>query len=149
MPKVIKDSGWSKALLDLMKKYTLTVGVHAGDADRGDGSSSAQIGFWHEMGSGNNPPRSFLRATFDSNLDKYKKLANTAAGKAARGDITAEQALSLVGLKIASDVKEAIRAGIDPSLKPATLKKKKGKSTPLIDTGQLLNSIDFEVKSGV
>ncbi len=38
-----------------------------------------------------------------------------------------------------------IQRGIDPALKDATIAKK-GSSTPLIETGQLINSIDFEVK---
>ena len=54
-------------------------------------------------------------------------------------------ALGRIGLKIRDEIKERIRSGIEPGLAEAT-KDRKGSSTPLIDTGQLISSITWELR---
>jgi hypothetical protein len=145
MAKIVKDSGWDRKVLDLLKRKTVTVGIHEKDAARKeDELTNAQVGFWHEFGTADVPQRSFLRDTADRNSLAYRRFLRKAMERAAKGKFLASQAFKLVGFKVASDVKERIRAHIPPPNAPSTIKKK-GSSTPLIDTGSLLNSIDFEV----
>ena len=49
-----------------------------------------------------------------------------------------------MGVQIVAWIKETIVAGLEPPNVPATIARKKS-SKPLVDHGQLLNSIHFEV----
>lgn len=145
MARVIKDSGWSREIKQLLERVTVTVGIHEQDASRkiDDGLSNAVLGFWHEYGTSRAPQRSFLRSTYDRKEDEYRRFFKAAMARAARRGKRI-RALDLVGMKIAADVKETIRAHIPPPNAPETIAKK-GSSTPLIDSGELLNSIDYQV----
>jgi hypothetical protein len=112
-----------------------------------------QIGMIHEFGLGRMPTRSFLRANFDDNHRKYQKalvqgvrrelLAATRSGVVL--DISNTQTLRRVALKVEGDIKRRIRAGIRPANTPATIRRK-GSSTPLIDTGRLIGAIGSEIR---
>lgn len=134
---------------------TVKVGI-LGDAtenQRTDGTlSNVEIGTIQEFGAGNVPERSFLRSTMDEKGGDYRRLmANglrQAFGqKGAELEASTERVLNLVGMKAAADVKNKIRAGIAPENAPSTIAAK-GSSTPLVDTGQLLNSISWQVTKG-
>ncbi|MEY0908199.1 hypothetical protein AB7180_15570, partial [Providencia rettgeri] len=56
-----------------------------------------------------------------------------------------DRPFAIVGEKLAGEVKRKIQAGINPPLDPKTVKRKKS-SKPLIDTGNLLQSITYEVR---
>jgi hypothetical protein len=148
MARVVKDSGWSPKLRrvfrSLLRQREITVGIHKKDIGRGSDQTNAQIGFYQEFGTSKIPQRSFLRSTFDQKVTEYRKLNKKAMVQAAKGRIGVEQALDLLGQKIASDVKAKIRSKIPPPNAPSTIKAKSS-STPLIDTAQLLNAIDSEV----
>jgi len=146
MKRVVHDSGWAKQLTDLMKKHVITIGIHDKDSSRDGGDlPNAQIGYIHEWGLGNNPKRSFLRSTADEKRDSWLKLLERAFKKVAHRQMSARTAFELIGNKAAHDVVMKINSNIPPELSEAT-KDRKGKSTALIDTGQLKNSIDFEIK---
>jgi hypothetical protein len=144
--KVIKDTGWSRKILELLERKDVTVGVHSKDAGREGGPNNAQIGTWHEFGIGN-PPRSFLRSTFDENLRNYQLFLSRSWGQAlSRGSGDFATSLARVGLKIKNDVVNKINAGIKPGNEESTIARK-GSSTPLVDTGQLKAAINFEVEA--
>jgi hypothetical protein len=126
-----------------------------GDTDkneRTDGPlTNVEIGAIHEFGGGNVPQRSFLRSTVDLKQAEYRRLINNGLRKMVthRGGSLRDGAmrlLELVGMKAAADVKARITegAGIPPPLAPSTIARK-GSSRPLVDTGQLLNSISWKV----
>lgn len=143
--RVVKDSGWSPKLKALFKKYDLTVGIHVEDNGRNDqGLTNAQVGAFHEFPNSRVPQRPFLRPTFDEKQNDYRKYLSRAYAQIAKRGGDPKTALELIGMRVASDVKNRIRDGIPPTLKASTVKRK-GSSTPLIDTGQMLNSIDFQV----
>lgn len=147
--KIIRDSGWSPKIKRLLKGATVTVGLHEDDSAREDDSATnAMIGFWHEFGTKDVPARSFLRSTADKKSRAHKALISKIAAKAVRNELPMEHGLGLFGMKVASDVKEKIRSHIQPPLKDSTIAAK-GSTTPLIDTGQLINAIDHEVRTGV
>lgn len=107
----------------------------------------AEIATVHEFGApeAGIPERSMLRANDFKNRKLYRQLINTMTKQIFKGDLKPLQVLELLGLKIVTDVKNRIREGIKPDLKPATIKRK-GSSKPLIDTGQLINSVSHQVK---
>ena len=126
---------------------SVVVGVTAKSNARSDELTNADLAMIHEFGSPahNIPERSFLRKPLINNAEAVANLAKNAIGKFIAGEISAAEALGVIGEEAKGISKEAVTNGIAPSLKPATIKRKKS-SKPLIDTGQLINSITYEVR---
>lgn len=113
----------------------------------GNALSLAQIATVNEFGGGNVPERSFMRSTFDENRSKYQKRLERFLVQVIDGKIDLDRALGLMGTIVVRDVKVKIRDLRDPPNAPLTIKLK-GSSNPLIDTGRMRQSIDFEVRGG-
>lgn len=107
--------------------------------------SLLEVAAVHEFGAGHVPARSFIRATIDEKRSEIERLQEQLAVKVVEGKITPEDALGLVGAKVAAWCQARIAAGIAPPLKPATIARK-GSSTPLINTGQLRSAITWRVE---
>lgn len=123
------------------------VGVHGANASASHGAATnGEIAEFHEFGTARVPMRSFVRATVDAKATELKAALRTAAMEVSRGNLTQTQALELIGLKLAGDMRQRIADGISPPLAAATIARKgAGKTTPLINTGQLRSSIDSAV----
>lgn len=106
--------------------------------------SVLMVAEWMEFGTSTIPSRSFIRAWFDENQAENKVQAQAALRAVARGAITKERALELLGQKFVAGIQARIAKGIPPELKEETIRRKKS-SVPLIDTGQLRSSVTFEV----
>lgn len=91
------------------------------------------------------PERSFIRSAFDKNVRKYQRACLREAKKALLLKQTPEQAIGRVGEIAKADIIRGINRGISPPLKAATIRRK-GSSKPLIDTGQLKQSIRVETE---
>lgn len=98
---------------------------------------------WMEFGTRAVPERSWIRSTHDEIKDEMREFISELVGKIHDGSMTVERALDLIALKAIAAMKDKIRKGIDPALALSTIAKK-GSSTPLIDTGQLLNGMTFK-----
>ena len=90
------------------------------------------------------PERSFLRASFDKNVAKYTKFLADGATRITERKATLKQVLGQLGVLAVSDTINLIRSGIAPPLKPATIARK-GSTTPLIDSGQMVQAIKPKV----
>ncbi len=82
-----------------------------------------------------------------------KKIAETlglSALNVVRGNGSMDKGLNKAGLIAQASIREVINEGIPPPLAPETLKarKRRGRTgeKPLVDTGQLRNSISYVVK---
>lgn len=104
----------------------------------------ASIGFIHEFGSITVPERSFIRSTMKENKKQIIKMQESFMRKIVFGEMTKEKALGLIGAFLAGKISEKIVAIKTPPNTPETIAKK-GSSNPLIDTGQLKNSITWSV----
>jgi len=136
--------------LEALKQTQVVVGIPAvANKIHEGGVSNAVIAAAHEFGvpDKNIPERSFLRSTFNENKDKAASFLATRIRNAliSKGDMN--KPFELLGLKMATEVKGKIQSGIEPPLLKATIKRK-GSSKPLIDTGQLVQSITYEVRNG-
>ena len=109
-----------------------------------DSLTVADVATFHEFGTVNVPERSFIRSNDINNREKYKKIQNELGKKVIYMQIEPEKALGLLGEAILADMKKGIVDGIGPNLDPKTIERK-GSSTPLIDTAQLLNSLTYKV----
>lgn len=138
-------------------KYQVRVGVPAEKSARNDGSelNNAQIAAVNEFGSrdGKIPERSFLRAGLIENRKKHARLMGQAARRVSEGMETPAVALGRVGIIAAADVRKKISTGPFQENADSTKKKKMRDNSgetikPLIDHGQLIQSISSQVKKG-
>ena len=147
--KVLKDID-PKALDRLRQRLVgdnrvVNVGVPEGKREE-DGTPVAMIAAVHEFGSPSQgiPERPFLRVAVQRNRQKYVRLNRINLVKMLRGQMGMEQALGQLGKMAKGDVQTEIRSGDFTPLKAATIKRK-GSSRPLIDTGQMVQSIQWEL----
>ena len=102
------------------------------------------------------PSRPFMRSAFDRNEGKYEQQLRLLVRGIYEGKTSERQALGLMGLAMATDIKLGITSGtgIAPADSPATIRRKlakgNGKGAPrtLVDTGQLLGSVSWAVVAG-
>jgi hypothetical protein len=119
------------------------------NAAEGGDISITELAAIHEFGApkANIPARSFLKRTFteqegETALSKFlERIAKAIISER----LEVRKALETLGTWAVGQVKARIKMGIPPPLRPATVKAK-GSSTPLVDTGQLIGAISFEVK---
>ncbi len=91
------------------------------------------------------PERSFIRSTVDAKKNgEWRIAAEELRKEMIEGRMTTDRALGLMGLRIKKDIQEKIRSQVPPPNAASTIAAK-GSDHPLINTGQLLNGIDFEV----
>lgn len=162
-----KDLGWKQIQARIKAMGTnphVVVGVRGESAlaskkthdDKTGPLRLVDVATIHEYGSEsrNIPERSFLRATMKQNLNLYRrmtvKLWNQLLDPKKAMPVT--KILAILGEKIKLDVQERIRNGIAPPWSERTLAERYRRSggivavTPLIDTGQLVGSISYEVR---
>jgi phage gpG-like protein len=110
--------------------------------------NNAEIGAFHEFGTGNNPERSFLRVPISDNLEKYLD-KNGALDEDVLKETIASGTLVPYALKVAATAEEivadAFQTGGFGKWKPSNMAGKKVAQT-LVETQQLRNSITSEVK---
>lgn len=87
------------------------------------------------------PPRPFF-----SNMvkDETPRLGKVTAAALQATDYQAGEALKMIGEHVAGALRQSVVDTNSPPLKPATIARK-GFSKPLVDTGHMLNSVDYEV----
>ena len=131
----------------LMKNSGVLVGLPAGTGSYEDGAPIAVIGAVHEFGSADGaiPERSFLRVPLRQNVEDFKAVWRAQISKVVEGELSMHQVMSQLGARAAAVSQEAISEGIAPGNAESTVKRK-GSSKPLIDTGQLRQSITFIVE---
>lgn len=147
-------------LLKALRKLPATrvlVGVPEAKAPRNQGTANnAMLAYIHDNGSpmANIPPRPFMKEGIANAQDDINKYLRQAGSAALDGDEDKmHRALTAVGLVAQKAIRRKIQTGPFTPLKPATVaaRKRKHKSrsntiqTPLIDTGQLLASINFVI----
>ena len=170
--KFLKDVDMSA--FDALKKRiegdgrVVNVGIPA-SAKEADGTPVAMIAAVQEFGNPalGIPERSFLRAGVRTNAGDFVQLNRINLVRILQGNMTYDQALGQLGAMAAGRVKQNIRDGSYAPLKAATvaarkrrlssgyraaLAKKKGApiemDKPLIDSGQMWQSITFEIGPG-
>lgn len=153
------DKGFVKLMnrLETENEPVLSVGIHAKDNtpyERGTGqeATTAQIGAFHESGTRKMPARPWLNPVIAKNQAKYLKSIGLVQQAFILGLITPAQRrakLGLVGESITSDLVEGIRNGKFIALAPSTVRARRNRGadgiTILIDTGQMVQSISYEV----
>lgn len=91
------------------------------------------------------PPRPFMKQSADKNGKKWQALADNLVGKVFFRQISAPAALAKLGSVMQGDIQNTITSGRFKKLNAFTVKRKKS-SRPLVDSGQLRQSVSFKVK---
>lgn len=152
-----RDRGWNRIKRDLKhldKSYTKVglpeKGEVAESTKKGSGhdefsdmSELIQVGAANEFGTKTIDERSFLRSTSDEQRPNIIRVQKKVYEQVVTTQKSVKDGLSLLGEFLTAKVKNKIRTLRTPPNKPSTIRRKKS-SNPLIDTAQMLQSIQHE-----
>lgn len=150
------DMGFDKIMHDLLElqKYSVVVGVQEGTLTHVEvkngrtqksGISIAQYAAQNEFGTNKIPERSFMRTAFDENINVITRFAAMQIGLVIDGNSSIRQAFGLIGQAMQGMIQRKIRQITSPPNSPRTIAEK-GSSKPLIDFGQMINSIRYVIR---
>ena len=91
------------------------------------------------------PERSFIRTGHDTYIDEVMKKASQLLKQVAGGAMSSDQLLNSVGLMLSTKIKKFARDLSSPPNSGMTVQEK-GSSNPLVDTGNMIEGITFEVE---
>lgn len=140
---------FAKNLRKRLKDAGVSVGVQksAGEHDDSEeGVTVAQVLFWNEYGTEDIPERAPMRSTVADNREAYRQIMRKIVNRevhlvAAGSQSVFYRDLGKFGQKVQNDIQARIVDIRTPPNAPSTVAAKKGVNNPLVDTGQLLNSI--------
>lgn len=140
----------SKVQTSLRGPKKVKVGFPAGEAD----SDNIMKAVWNHFGTrggasgggwgGPIPERPFLSNAMRDNRSSYRSAMKASASKLLTGKTDIKTVLSKLGTKAQGDVQEEITALSSPPNSPVTIELK-GSSNPLIDSGELRNSVTWKI----
>ncbi len=99
-----------------------------------------EVGLANEFGTVTQPPRSFMRTTYDERRAIVERLMESEKGKIFAGRSTVGRSLALIGEYYQGQVQTKIRSNVPPPNAESTVRRKKSSKT-LIDTAQMLGAI--------
>jgi len=140
--------------LERASNIALKVGLPSdkvGQKIYGNDTTIMQIGAQHEYGTVKMPARSFLRMPFDLKRDRIHGYIGQQFKAVLEGGRDADDAMELVGILATNISKEAFRTngyGQWAELSEITkaIKSEAGKTTPLVWSGILRNSITWSIE---
>lgn len=92
------------------------------------------------------PERSFVRSTFDENLNQWTEICWHKVEDIISGDGTADQLANALGRQMQKDIRSKIKRIKTPRNSPITIANK-GADNPLIDTGKLVEAVKYHITS--
>lgn len=145
----IKHKKYKGGIEGLMKRVKTPGTVDIGIIDEGKHGEAedltvASIGYKNEYGTETIPERSFFRSTLLEKRKEIITLKKKLLKKVTNGEMKLEKALGVLGEFVADLVSQKIVDIDSPPNSPATIAAK-GSSNPLEASGQLKNSITYEV----
>lgn len=147
MPRQVKikiiDRGWKRIEreMKLANNSFTKIGLQE-NATNKEGEDLVEIAATNEFGDPGRriPERSFIRSTTDEVRPEAFRLMKTGLGRIIDGKTSARKVLGKVGLFMETKIKKKITDLRTPPNAPLTIALK-GSDNPLIDTGQLRQSI--------
>lgn len=135
--KVIADI---KAVTDGLSSGSVNVGF-LGAERYPDGTPVAAVAYWNEFGTSKTPARPFFRNMIAKESSTWApKIAALLKAKSVKSD----NVLGMMGEEIKGALKQSIQELKSPPLAASTIKAK-GNAKPLVDSGQMLQAVDYEV----
>lgn len=143
-----RDLGWKaiKREVERAQRREVAVGILQGSNDS-EGTSIAEYATYNEFGTEDVPSRPFMAMSFDENVAAINSDFQRQSKRLVTGEVTAEQALTIIGQKHAGRVQNVITGrDILPALAPSTIAAKKGSTKTLVDTGAMVNAVQIEIR---
>jgi len=134
-----------KRELERLNQMEVAVGYQAGASVYPDGTDVVDVAMWNEFGTSRSPSRPFMRDSVDNHRDEIEAFMIQKKGQLMNG-ASAEQILKDIGIFQKDLVQNEIREGSFQANAPSTIKKK-GSSKPLIDSGTMRQSVQYQVRS--
>lgn len=135
-------------MLDKQLNYLANHGVKIGilnDTDKNeDGDVILYYAIDNEYGKGRIPPRPFFRTALKKNAVKIQNRLDDNTNKVINGTMTGEQALTNLGILVKGMIQASLRGGNWKPNAQSTIAKK-GNKPPLVDTGSMMEAIDYEI----
>lgn len=135
---------WQAYLERLAQKVQVRAGVMEG-AKTDAGERVAPYAACNEYGTSRIPPRPFMRKTLERERENWIQGVGALLGKGRSPD----EALELVGTRMAENIEATIMSNMAPANAPSTIRRKNrteaGRAGTLVDTGALLKSITHQV----
>lgn len=157
MGNAVKDLnlGWNEIQRELKKfsNSSILVGFQEGTKTRKEvkgqrkkegGLSIPEIAASNEFGDGKIPPRPFMSTSFDENRARLMKVISSQIIRIETGQRKAQFALDVIGLSLVTMIQTKIDQIVTPPNSPLTIQLK-GSSKPLIDFGQMRQSVRHKV----
>lgn len=150
----VDTSGWDKIKKNLLQanKESLNVGFFPDSryGPENDNLPVATVAMWQEEGDPvNYPPRPFIRMGFLPRLKtaEYVPVFQKAIKSVLDGQATFKQVYTKLGPVMVKGLQNEIISWDTPPNSPQTVEAK-GFNDPLINTGKMLESVDFKVERG-
>lgn len=130
--------------LEYLQTHAVKVGVLGNGS--ADGVSVQDYAIFNEYGTSHIPKRPFFRLSVGTQKaqNEIKEYLNTQIENIISGELTGQGAYENLGTFVVQKIKKTIMSGNFAPLDSKTIKRK-GNSTPLIDTHSLYNSISYEI----
>ena len=143
-----RDLGFNRIMRDLQKLDGMEVvaGMLKDSGKASNGASYVDIATWNEYGTRRIPSRPFIRISADTNRQAWTKIAQQCVNDVIDGD-NPRDAAQVVGHRMVEDIREVF--GDTSKLKanaPSTIKKKKGRNEPLVDSGEMRRRVNFRIE---
>lgn len=119
------------------------IGFQHGIAQEENGADICDIAAWNELGTEHAPSRPFMRDSVDKHLPAIDHMFMSQKDALLSG-ATAKDILNTVGLFQTDLMQTEIEQGDFVANAPETIRRK-GSDKPLIDTGQMKNSINYQI----
>lgn len=143
-----RDLGWKaiKREVERAQRREVAVGILQGSNDS-EGTPIAEYATYNEFGTEDVPSRPFMAMSFDENVAAIDSDFQRQSKRLVAGEVTADQALTVIGQKHAGRVQNTITGrNILPALAPSTIAAKKGSTKTLVDTGAMANAVQIELR---
>lgn len=118
------------------------VGIRRGKGSH-DGTDMLDIAVYNHFGTATIPARPFVSDCAEKNAGQIQEAQKRLAYRVYQGGLSADGALAELGAWYVNVQKGHILHGGWTPNAPATVKRK-GSNKPLVDTGQLVNTVDWE-----
>ena len=118
------------------------VGIRRGKGSH-DGTDMLDIAVYNHFGTATIPARPFVSDCAEKNAGQIKEAQKRLVYRVYQGSLSADGALAQLGAWYVNVQQGHILHGGWTPNAPATIKRK-GSNKPLVDTGQLVNTVDWE-----
>ena len=138
------DHGFDKIIQQALKLdgKGVKVGIRRGKGSH-DGTDMLDIAVYNHFGTATIPARPFVSDCAEKNARQIQEAQKRLVYRVYQGGLSADGALAELGAWYVNVQKGHILHGGWAPNAPATVKRK-GSNKPLVDTGQLVNTVDWE-----